>query len=85
MMIKHVRIGLTNVSPIPARAKAAEAALTGQPATDAVLEAAGQAGASECNPSADLRGQVDYKRDLVRILIKRTVRRAIARAQGGKP
>jgi carbon-monoxide dehydrogenase medium subunit len=82
--IKHVRIGLTNVSPIPARAKAAEAALTGQQATDAVLEAAGQAGANECNPSADLRGQVDYKRDLVRILIKRTVRRAIARAQGGK-
>jgi len=83
--IAHVRIGLTNVSPIPARAKAAEAALTGQPASDAVLEAAGKAAANECNPSADLRGQVDYKRDLVRILVKRAVRVAITRAQGGRP
>jgi carbon-monoxide dehydrogenase medium subunit len=83
--IRSIRIGLTNVSPIPMRAKAAEAALTGKQATDDVLEAAGKAAANECDPSADLRGQVDYKRDLVRILIKRTVRRAIARAQGGQP
>jgi carbon-monoxide dehydrogenase medium subunit len=83
--IKHIRIGLTNVSPIPMRAKAAEAQLLGKPVSDAVLEAAGKAAAAECNPSADLRGQVDYKRDLVRVLIKRTVRRAVERAQGGKP
>jgi len=83
--ISHIRIGLTNVSPIPARARAAEAALTGKPASDDVLEAAGQAAAAECDPSADLRGQVDYKRDLVRVLIKRTVRRAVQRAQGGRP
>jgi len=82
--IKAIRIGLTNVSPIPARARAAEAALVGQQPSDAILEAAGQAAAAECNPSADLRGQVDYKRDLVRILVKRTVRRAIERAQGGR-
>ena len=82
--IKAIRIGLTNVSPIPARAKAAEAALVGQQPTDAILEAAGQAAAAECNPSADLRGQVDYKRDLVRVLVKRTVRRAIERAKGGR-
>lgn len=83
--IKSIRIGLTNVSPIPQRAKAAEAALLGKAPTADVLEAAGKAAASECNPSADLRGQVDYKRDLVRVLIKRTVRRAVERAQGGRP
>jgi len=83
--IRHIRIGLTNVSAIPMRAKAAEAALAGKPATDDVLEAAGRAAAAECNPSADLRGQVDYKRDLVRVLTKRVVRRAIQRAQGGRP
>ena len=83
--IKRIRIGLTNVSPIPQRAKAAEAALAGKQPTDDVLEAAGRAAAAECNPSADLRGQVDYKRDLVRILTKRAVRRAALRAQGGRP
>ncbi|HEU4729200.1 MAG TPA: xanthine dehydrogenase family protein subunit M [Kofleriaceae bacterium] len=83
--IKHVRIGMTNVSPVPRRANNAEAALTGKAPTDDVLEAAGQAAAAECDPSADLRGQVDYKRDLVRVLIKRAVRRAVQRAQGGRP
>jgi carbon-monoxide dehydrogenase medium subunit len=83
--VQQVRIGLTNVSPIPMRARAAEAALTGKKPSDDVLEAAGKAAAAECDPSADLRGQVDYKRDLVRVLIKRAVRRAAERAQGGKP
>ena len=85
--IQHIgiRIGLTNVSAIPQRAKAAEAALTGKQPTDDVLEAAGRAAAAECDPSADLRGQVDYKRDMVRVLTKRAVRRAVQRAQGGRP
>jgi carbon-monoxide dehydrogenase medium subunit len=83
--IKSVRIGLTNVSSVPMRAKTAEAALAGKQPTDDVLEAAGKAAAAECDPSADLRGQIDYKRDLVRVLTKRAVRRAIERAQGGRP
>jgi aerobic carbon-monoxide dehydrogenase medium subunit len=82
--IKSVRVGLTNVSPIPGRAKKAEAALVGKAPTDDVLEAAGKAAAAECDPSADLRGQVDYKRDLVRVLVKRAVRSAALRAQGAK-
>ena len=88
-VIRHIRIGLTNVSPVPMRARAAEAALTGVRTSDSsldhVLEAAGQSAAAACDPSADLRGQVDYKRDLVRVLTKRAVRRAILRAQGGQP
>ncbi|HEX3474733.1 MAG TPA: xanthine dehydrogenase family protein subunit M [Kofleriaceae bacterium] len=83
--IKTVRIGLTNVSSVPMRARHAEAALAGKQPTDDVLEAAGKAAAAECDPSADLRGQIDYKRDLVRVLTKRAVRRAIERAQGGRP
>ena len=83
--VKTIRIGLTNVSSVPMRAKNAEAALAGKQPTDDVLEAAGKAAAAECDPSADLRGQIDYKRDLVRVLIKRAVRRAVERAQGGRP
>jgi carbon-monoxide dehydrogenase medium subunit len=83
-VIKTVRVGLTNVAPIPARAKNAEAALVGKSPTEDVLEAAGKAAGAECDPSADLRGQVDYKRDLVRVLVKRAVRSAVARAQGAQ-
>ena len=83
--IAAIRIGLTNVSAVPMRAQAAEAILRGSTGDDATLEAAGQKAAAECDPSADLRGMVDYKRDLVRVLIKRTVRRALVRAKGGQP
>lgn len=73
------RIALTNVSPTPMRARNAEQALVGQAVTDAVLEAAGQAAAAECDPSPDLRGSVAYKRDLTRVLIKRAIRQAVER------
>lgn len=74
------RIGLTNVSPVPMRAKNAEQLLIGNPITDDLLEAAGQAAAAECDPSADLRGSADYKRDVTRTLVKRAVLKAVARA-----
>jgi len=80
---KAARIGLTNVSTVPMRAKGAEAALVGKQVTEAVLEAAGKAAAAECDPTGDLRGSVDFKRDLTRVLVKRAARRAIARAKGG--
>lgn len=74
------RIGLTNVSPVPMRAKNAEAALVGQVLTDSVIEAAGQAAAAECDPSKDLRGSVAYKRDVTRVMVKRAIEKAIKRA-----
>ena len=80
--IASIRLGLTNVSPVPMRAKNAEAELVGKTVDDAVLEAAGQAAAAECDPSADLRGPVDYKRDVIRSLVGRAVRNAAARARG---
>ena len=62
------------------RATGAEAALIGQALNDDVLEAAGQAAAAECDPSADLRGSVEYKRNLTRILTKRAIAKAAERA-----
>ena len=74
------RIALTNVSTVPMRALGAEQALVGQALSDDVLEAAGRAAAAECDPSADLRGSVEYKRDLTRVLTKRAIRKAAERA-----
>ncbi|HSR67640.1 MAG TPA: xanthine dehydrogenase family protein subunit M [Acidobacteriota bacterium] len=77
-----VRIGLTNVNPQPMRATEAEQALAGRELSDQVLEEAGKAAAAQCEPSPDLRGSVEYKRDLVRILTKRAIRKALQRAKG---
>lgn len=80
--VTTARIGLTNVSPTPLRATDAEQALVGQAISDEVLEAAGQAAAAQCDPSADLRGSVDYKRDLTRVLTKRAIAKAVERVKG---
>lgn len=81
--IAEARIGLTNVSAVPMRANNAEAALIGKAATADVIEAAGQAAGAECDPSPDLRGSVDYKRDITRVMVKRSIEKAVARAMGG--
>jgi aerobic carbon-monoxide dehydrogenase medium subunit len=82
--IQRAQVGLTNVSPTPMRARNAERALEGQAPTDDVLEAAGLAAAEECDPSSDLRGSSDYKRDLTRVLVKRAIRCACERAKGAR-
>ena len=82
--IAAIRIGLTNVAAVPMRATQAERALQGKAPDDAALTAAANAAAAECDPSEDLRGSVDYKRDLVRVLLKRSVNKALARAGGAK-
>ncbi len=74
------RVGLTNVSAVPMRATNAEQILVGQKLTNEVLEEAGRAAAAECDPAADLRGSVEYKRDLTRVLLKRALRKAVERA-----
>lgn len=73
------RIGLTNVSSVPMHAKNAEQTIIGKTLTDDVIEAAGQVAAAECDPSPDLRGSIDYKRDITRVLTKRAIRAALAR------
>jgi carbon-monoxide dehydrogenase medium subunit len=80
---ESIRIGLTNVNPTPMRALDAEQSLTGKPLTEEHLEAAGALAASACDPSADLRGSVEYKRDLTRVVLKRAVRLAASRVKGG--
>jgi carbon-monoxide dehydrogenase medium subunit len=77
------RIGLTNVSPVPMRATGAEAILVGQALTEENIKATGVAAAQECDPSSDLRGSVEYKRDLVRVITARAIRQAAERAKGG--
>jgi carbon-monoxide dehydrogenase medium subunit len=75
-----VGIGLTNVGPTPIKARRAEALLKGHRPDEAAIRAAAQAAAAESDPSEDLRGSVAYKRDLVRVLTGRAIRRALERA-----
>jgi carbon-monoxide dehydrogenase medium subunit len=76
----YAGIGLTNVGPTPIKARRAEGLLKGHRLDDAAIREAAQAAAAESDPAEDLRGSVAYKRDLVRVLTTRALRRALERA-----
>jgi carbon-monoxide dehydrogenase medium subunit len=80
---QEIGIGLTNVGSVPIKAGKAEAALRGKRPDEAAIKQASQLAAEAADPSADLRGSVEYKRDLVRVLTGRALRKAIERAQKG--
>ena len=62
---------------------AAAASLVGKSIDDAAaIDEAGRLAMEASQPSSDLRGAEEYKKDLVRVLTKRAVRKAGARAQG---
>jgi len=70
----HLGIGLVNMSTIPLRASATEAALTaGASITDAALLAA-----DGTEPSADLHGSAEYREHLARVLVRRGLEAAAA-------
>jgi carbon-monoxide dehydrogenase medium subunit len=76
-------IGLTNVGPLTIHAADAAASLVGKSIDDAeAIERASMLAAAVSDPVSDLRGLADFKRDLVRVLTKRALRTAGARAQG---
>lgn len=77
----QVGIGLTNVGLTPIKATTAEAALKGKAPDEATIKRAAELAAEASEPSEDLRGSVEYKRDLVRVLTARALRRAVERAQ----
>ena len=78
----RVGIGLANVGSTPIKAEAAEAALSGKRPDEAAIKRAALLASEAARPSADLRGSVEYKKDLVRVLTARALRKAIERAGG---
>ena len=74
------RIALAAVAPTPVRAAAAEAALEGKPLTPQQIDRAADLAAESAKPISDQRGSADFRRHLVRVLTRRTLTTALARA-----
>ena len=79
---QKVGIGLTNVGATPIKARKAEASLQGKTLDDATIAQAALLAPDEAEPSADLRGPVEYKKGLVKELARRAL--VIARDRAGK-
>ena len=72
-------IGLTNAGPIPVKAGSAESFLVGKKLDDETIREAARLASEEAQPSADLRGSEEYKRDMVRVIAGRALRMALER------
>ena len=78
--VQRAGIGLTNVGPIPIKAKAAEDFLKGKKLDASSITQAAQLAADASQPSSDLRGPAEYKKGLVKELTRRALSRAAERA-----
>ncbi|MEM4381682.1 MAG: xanthine dehydrogenase family protein subunit M [Candidatus Caldarchaeum sp.] len=79
-VVDKVGIGLTAVAPAPFRATEAEEILVGQKPTRELIEKAAQAAADMSDPSSDLRGSAEYKREMAKVFTRRALNKAFERA-----
>lgn len=70
-MVTHASIGAGGVAATPARARHTEAALLGQPWTEATAHNAGRALQAEFHPISDMRASGDYRKHLLGSLMQR--------------
>jgi carbon-monoxide dehydrogenase medium subunit len=79
---KNAAISLGCVGLTPIRATNAEKELRGKQLSDKAISAAAEAARAAADPQPDMRGSVDYKRQLVSALVKRAIHTAARRARG---
>lgn len=76
------RIALAAVGPTPIFAREAGDALVGKPVNDDSIAQAAEAAAAAARPITDMRGTVEQRRHLCKVLTARALRGAVARAKG---
>jgi carbon-monoxide dehydrogenase medium subunit len=78
---QDARIALSNCSSVPLRAKKAEKVLIGKTINDALLAQAGEVASTEADPPADVHGSVEYRREMIKVFVKRVAQIALEKAR----
>ena len=78
-LCEDIRLGLNSVASTIVHATKAENVLRGREVTDARLQELGEVAATEVDPMDDNRGSAEYKREMVKVLVTRAAREALAR------
>jgi carbon-monoxide dehydrogenase medium subunit len=81
--IRDAGVGMCAVGGQTLRASGAEEILEGQRPDAELYKRAGERAAQESDPPEDARGPIEYKRDLVKVLVTRALEKAVERAEGG--
>ena len=82
--VKSARVVVSAATTMAMRLKSAEAVLAGKDVDDKLLTQAGDAAAEEADFIADVRGSVPYKRELLRVYVRRAVRQALETDGAGR-
>lgn len=78
---KNAKIVLGAVANVPLRAKKAEKVLVGREIENSLLEKAGQAASEEAKPISDVHASEEYKRELVKVFVRRIGLEALEKAE----
>lgn len=79
---QEARIALGSAALTPIHATLADAELRGRPLSPESVARAADAAAAQCDPVADQRGSADFKRSIIRVLVRRAVEVARRRCRG---
>jgi carbon-monoxide dehydrogenase medium subunit len=79
VVCKEIRIALGVAAPTPIRAGKAEALIRGKKVSDELLEEVAETAAKEGQPRDSIRGQAWYRRDMIRVFVKRMVMKSMER------
>ena len=77
----EAKIALGSVAPTPIRAIKAEATLMGQKLDEKAIVRAAEAAAESVKPITDVRSTAIYRKEMVKVLVKDALEKAIARAK----
>jgi carbon-monoxide dehydrogenase medium subunit len=78
----EARVVVSAAGPTPLSMPEADATICGQSVESRAVEELGNQYAEAAQPMSDSRGSEDYKRDMVRVLVRRALRRAWTQVQG---
>ena len=74
---RDVHVVLGAVAPTPMRARQAENVLRGKKISRELIDETGRIAAAESKPISDIRGSIEYRRNLVNVLTRRSLKAAI--------
>jgi carbon-monoxide dehydrogenase medium subunit len=80
--VKEARVVLGSVAPKPYRAVGAEEVLAGAKVDEGLAARAAEAGTRDLEPPSDVQASSWYRKEVSRVLVKRAILKAYARARG---
>ena len=80
---EDTRIVISNAASVPLRVREAEKRLIGKVINGHLLAEAGEVASGEADPPLDVHASIEYRREMVKVFVRRAAIRALERAKKG--